>query len=231
MQPCLLALCERHGEEKIKRAAVMTAVVQINPSQALFVTCKHAIKDHTKLFFVDETGAMSMEKWTIFHHPGSDVDLSFALIPRSIPPGQIKVSESPINPGTVLSHARNRLEKEESSPFTIHTATARNLPIQAVINLVDPEWTKFTLSTDEEGFRTAKSLGVRPLYRVLEMESWPGVSGSALWDKYGSIRGIVCGGSMRAEETRRLIYLPAKTVMRETRLVLAQPEVRAQIKC
>ena len=47
------------------------------------------------------------------------------------------------------------------------------------------------------------------------MRSWPGVSGSPLWDKTGGVVGMVAGGTenlTEADPDYNLVYLPAKQI-------------------
>src|SRR6185503_17300454 len=104
MQPYLLALCERDDNLKLKKRSVLTAVHRIGPFQTLFVTCRHAVQDHTKLFLVDEAGTIVTNRWTVFQTSEIDLDLSFALVLHDVPANQIKVNESPIHQEIHLSH-------------------------------------------------------------------------------------------------------------------------------
>ncbi|HWP61336.1 MAG TPA: hypothetical protein VN495_01920, partial [Candidatus Paceibacterota bacterium] len=57
-------------------------------------------------------------------------------------------------------------------------------------------------------------------WRGLIMRSWPGVSGSPLWDQYGNVLGMVGGGNQELTESDpdfHLVYLPAKVIKENLR--------------
>lgn len=62
-----------------------------------------------------------------------------------------------------------------------------------------------------------RSIGIVPKapHKGVTMRSWPGVSGSPLWDKFGNVLGMVAGGTEELTAERpeyNLVYLPAKQI-------------------
>jgi len=72
----------------------------------------------------------------------------------------------------------------------------------------------------DDAVKYAKEAGRQTFYNLLKMESRPGVSGSPLWDKYGAIRGIVCGGTRSNTSEPMLVYLPVRYILSELKILL-----------
>jgi len=231
MQPYLLAFCEEKPNGLTR--SVLTAVARVSAKQTLFATCKHVVTQMDRVFVVDENGTPLAEKWAIIPTTEVDLDLCFLLIPQSVPANRMKISEFPIEREIELSHARNRvMESTEASPFAVHTATTRRSPFRAEFgfSIADGDL-RYRFIKNEADVVEARRGGTKTFYPVLEMESWTGVSGSALWDKHGFIRGIVCGGGVE-DDIPRLVYIPARTLKKEVGSLLKNPDFqrRAQLQ-
>jgi hypothetical protein len=187
------------------------------------------------LFIVDENGVMMQSKWAAIPAVKPDLDLIFLFIRQDVPSDRIRINESTIGRDTQLSHARNRFgETETPSPFVTYSASTKHSLFRAELGWSEGDNDlRYRFLKKEGDLEEAKREGVQTFYRVLEMESWTGVSGSALWDKFGSIRGMVCGGdsaeNRQEDGIPRLVYIPAKTIMKEANLILKNPEFRARM--
>lgn len=234
MQPYLLAFCERKPDGLTR--SVLTAVARVGPHRTLFATCKHVITQVNQIFVLDENGAALPEsKWAVIPVGKPDLDLAFLFLRHDVPSDRIRINDSPIPKGMQLSHARNKFgETVTPSPFVIHSASPKHSPLRAELGWSESDNVMRYRFLNGDDVREAKREGVQTFYRVLEMESWTGVSGSALWDKFGAIRGIVCGGdsekSRLADGIPRLVYVPAKTIAKEAKLILKNPELRARMQ-
>lgn len=235
MQPYLLAFCGRRPNGLTR--SVLTAIARVGPNKTLFATCRHVLTQTHHLHIIDENGnSLPNSKWAVIPVANPVLDLSFLFIRHDVPAERIRLGESRIPKGTMLSHARNRFgETETPSPFVIHSASTKQSSFRAELGWSERDKDmRYNFLKDEGALQEARREGVQTLYHVLEMESWAGVSGSALWDKFGAIRGMVCGGDSR--ETRqkdgipRLVYIPVKTIAKQAKLVLNHPELRARMQ-
>lgn len=234
MQPYLLAFCEQKANGFAR--SVLTAVARIGPNKTLFATCSHVLTQMNSLLIVDENGAFLPEaKLVAVPVTKSNLDLVFLVICHDVPFDRIRINDAPISRGTEITHARNRFGKTETiSPFVTHSAPAKKSSFWAELGWSDEDSNlRYGFLKDEGELQQAKREGVLIFYPILEMESWPGVSGSALWDKFGAIRGIVCGGdspeNRQKEGIPHLVYIPARTILKEVSHILKDKNFRSQM--
>lgn len=235
MQPYLLAYCGRRPDGLAR--SVLTAVARVGPNKTLFATCQHAVTQTRDLHIIDENGAhLPSATWAVIPVANPVLDLVFLFIRHDVPAERIRLNESPIPRDTLLlSHARNRFGQTDTpAPLVIHSASAKRSQFRAERGFPkDSDSLGYRFLTSEDEIKEARNEGVQTFYDVLDMESWTGVSGSALWDKFGAIRGMVCGGD--SAETRqedgvpRLVYIPAKTIAKQVKLILSHPVLRTKL--
>jgi len=227
MQPYLLAFCERKPDKRLTRS-VLTAVARVGPGKTLFAACKHGITQTTDLMIINEAGIpLPHMRHVLIPTPRIDLDLAFLLLHHNVDAARIAFNTSPIRQET-LSHARNVFASNvEASPFRIHTATAKDAGFKAQLGWSAEDTTlRFKHLKKKEEVKEAQRTGTT-VYPILEMESWPGVSGSALWDKSGTIRGMVCGGDRNGDDEEKmltLVYIPANLIAKEMHKLLQNPQ-------
>lgn len=234
MQPYLLAFCERKSENRVTRS-VLTAVARVGPGKTLFAACKHGITQTTNLMVINEAGIpLPHMRHVLIPTPRTDLDLAFLLLHHNVDAARITFNTSPIRQTeVVLSHARNVFVGNiNASPFFIHTATAKDAGFKAQLGWSAENTTLRYKHLKARGeIKEAQRTG-STVYPVLTMESRPGVSGSALWDKDGSICGIVCGGD-RADNTEKslgLVYMPAKLIKDEMDRIMKSQAFKAMAR-
>lgn len=220
MIPYMLALCIKSAERNSN--VVLTAIAAIDHKRTLFATCKHGVQEGmVEIFLCDERVRELVSPMNAWAAPAPDLDLAFVAFDFALPLGRpVRINEARIGRETLISHARNVVARGAAEAFQVTTAMTRQSPYKAV-----REQNGSFSALDQPGdLEKARAFGFQTLYGVLEMQSWPGVSGSALWDRTGSIRGMVCGGSddkhPAVDEVPRLIYLPIKKIMKEAQHVL-----------
>jgi hypothetical protein len=222
MQPYLLAFGHQEVPETIKERSVIFAVMATAQNRTLFATCRHTHPLQARSFFYAVTERN--EELTLpgdaklFPSQKTELDLTFVELDIRVPAERMRFNEAPIQKGSSILHARNVLSKKgfpEGQVFQVSSANTERAAFRAVYTHAGTysflDWTG--------GFDEAKKQGMSVFYDVLEMQSWPGVSGSPLWDNFGAIRGMVCGGTDEeypsTDGVPRLVYLPAKTILRE----------------
>ena len=147
---------------------------------------------------------------------GLGIDLAFLEMPMDSLPTPVKWSDQSIPKGAVLHHARNVLFRKEFEETCLVTEQT-----------VSPLPRRFALSGGQyvEVFGRRGVIGgkvYKNLLRGLSMRSWPGVSGSPIWDTHGSVLGMVCGGNEELTDVEReffLVYLPARVIRESLRLI------------
>jgi hypothetical protein len=182
----------------------------------VFATCSHTVDGLDKY----EARTCDVEG----HEVGTDKGFRTLILPRALGtdlafviqqlkqvPLIVRLSERTIAKGSKLSHVRNVMFRSDFKDQT-HLVTEQS---------ASPLSRRFAYV--EESYREPKeqiaALGQRlknPL-RALAMRSVPGVSGSPLWDQYGNVLGMVCGGNEELTESEKeyfLVYLPAKEIKR-----------------
>lgn len=218
--PFILVNCLETSGGVVTRGSgrsVAFPVAKTKEGKYLFCTCSHAITDH-----LDKGGSLHF-----CYDDGSDVPLGERVLNNVVPPelnfdlsffeadidrkiGIARFSGRSVVPGLELSHVRNVCYREDfpdqKSVFTTQTVEART--------------GKFMLdggSFHKVDADLKRLLGTMPKspHKGVAMRSWPGVSGSPLWDKTGGVLGMVAGGTeeLTKENPRfNLIYLPAKQI-------------------
>lgn len=201
-------------DNKSVKAAVLFPV-SVQGKNVVFATAAHTlagIGGQYKMMLADANGhelppATTPTK-TLILPPEFGMDIAFLQMQMDAPPTAVRLSDKSIPKGAVLSHARNvrlRDEFEETCRVTQQT--------------VSPLSRRFTFDVDQyvevsEQVALVGRAHKNPL-RALAARSWPGVSGSPLWDQYGNVLGMVCGGNEETTEAEPeffLIYLPAKAI-------------------
>lgn len=220
--PFLLVNCLRTSGDVViggNGRSVAFPVAKTKQGKYLFCTCSHTVTDHLanggSLHFYHSDGAEVSISDRVRNYvipPELNLDLSFfeATMDREI--GRARLSDRPIASGLELSHVRNVCFKE-------------NFPDQkSVITKQTVEGTggRYFMAFDrfhKTDVDLRQSLGSEPMpkspHKGIVMRSWPGVSGSPLWDKNGNVIGMVAGGTEElTEENPRynLVYLPAKQI-------------------
>lgn len=220
MKPYLLAIDSLNapGSRFQGGKGVLFALMPTTKGKTLFATCRHLwVPGTTTSFFAhtEEGVPLGGLEAKLLPLQGTSLDLMFWEVSTAVPAECMRTNEWPIQKGTSISHARNVLRRPEFSEgkvFHVSTAQTRHGNSRAV--RIDG---KFFYAPDKQSLDEAKALGM-PLYSVLGMQSRPGVSGSPLWDNFGAIRGMVCGGDEEptsGDVAPRLIYLPIKTILKE----------------
>ena len=192
-------------------------VAKTKEGRVLFCTCSHTITDHLakggllNFYYADGTQvSLSRRIRNNVIPPELNFDLSFfeADIDRKI--GIVRLSERSVAPGLELSHVRNVCFKEDfpdqKSVFTTQT-------VGAITG-------KFMFGGDrfhkvDADLKQALQVLPKSPHKGVAMRSWPGVSGSPLWDKTGGVVGMVAGGTEKLTEANpdyNLVYLPAKQI-------------------
>lgn len=221
MRPYLLAIDSRNvpGSRFQGGKGVLFALMPTTKGKTLFATCRHLWVPGTTLTFfahTEEGAPLGDLDAKLLPLPGTSLDLMFWEVSTAVPAERMRMNEWPIQKDTTISHARNVLRKPEfpeKQVFDFSVAQTR----QGSRKAVRMGGGKFYYVPDKQSLDEAKALNI-PLYSVLEMQSRPGVSGSPLWDSFGAIRGMVCGGDEESTSegvTPRLIYVPIKTILKE----------------
>lgn len=230
MRPYLLALCggERDyssPDSLVTRGrGVAVAVASLPGNRSVFVTCRHNIVNKVALNVYNEDGeAVKVEHraMTLLLPKKDDLDLVLFVLPIAVVAERIRLSAQPIEKNTTLSHAQNIFSGESKSVndvFVFSEASTCKSDGRAICSLGSGI---YEFVADEKAVSRAKEAGRQTFYNVLMMESRPGVSGSPLWDKYGAIRGIVCGGTEKDAIVPRLIYLPVRYIESELKITLS----------
>lgn len=220
MKPYLLAIDSRNapGSQFQGGKGVLFALLPTTKSKTLFATCRHLwVPGITTSFFAhtEEGAPLGDLEAKLLPLQGTSLDLMFWEVSTVVPAERMRVNEWPIQKGTIISHAQNVLRKPEFPEGKVfrESVTQTEQRSDKAVRMQG----KFFYAPDKQSLDEAKALKV-PLYSVLEMQSWPGVSGSPLWDNFGTIRGMVCGGDEEPVSEGvppRLIYLPVKTILKE----------------
>ena len=230
MKPYLLALCGKEidlgspDSLASRGRGVAVAVASLPGNRSVFVTCRHNILNKVGLIIYDENGKgveVESNSMTVLLPTRDDLDLILFVLPVTVPSERIRLSSQPIGKETALSHAQNIVWSEPESPsdvFAFSKATTRRADGRAICSMGSGI---YEFVADDAAAKRAKEAGRQTFYNVLLMESRPGVSGSPLWDKYGAIRGIVCGGTSKNATVAKLIYLPVRHIESELKITLS----------
>lgn len=234
MKPFLLAMFGAQGDKNhpdslvTKGRSVAFAVASLSSGHTVFATCKHNILDTPTLSVFDERGqviGVEGDGMKLLLSRQEDLDLALFTLPICVSIERIRLSTFPIEPNSDLSHAQNIGGTKECSAgtFAVTTKTTRKSQERAICSLGSGV---YEFVQDDEGVRVAKQAGRKNFYGVLHMASRPGVSGSPLWDKYGAIRGMVCGGNDADKEEPKLIYVPTRSIEAELKILLANERLK-----
>jgi len=218
--PFLLVNCVETSGDVVSGGSgrsVAFPVAKTTQGKYLFCTCSHTITSHIAkggslhYCYADGTDVPSGER--IRNHvipPELNFDLSFFEkdVDREI--GRARFSDRLIAPGLELSHVRNVCFRED---FPDQKSVITTQAVEATTGKYMFGGDRFH-KVDADLRQMFGALPKSP-HKGLAIRSWPGVSGSPLWDKSGSVLGMVAGGTQELTEERpryNLIYLPAKQI-------------------
>ncbi len=225
-KPDILLVNVLFNDKTLRSRAVAFPVAKTKQGTTIFATCAHVVEGKGMVFpiaLVYSDGAsasLPTEEMYTNHvmHPNSGTDLAFieAKVGRNMK--LCTLSDSRIDRGTRLFHARNVCYKEGfDDDFCVVTEqTASAMSKQYV--LIDGAYREVTKDL-------IQVLGRHPPapQKVLMMRSWPGVSGSPVWDELGKVRGMVCGGNeeLTADAPEHfMVYLPADKIKKNLKKFL-----------
>lgn len=194
--------------------SVAFPVAKSKDGKFIFASCEHTITRHIQLGLqvtmtysdgIYLPGDDKMRNNVI--HPSFNSDLCFfeLELDRDLP--LVRLSRKDKIVGTTVSHIRNTGFKEEclEPRFEVTTQTpSRN------------NGKYFQMY--EKFHRTADFVGAIPKspHRGINIKSWPGVSGSPLWDRFGNVLGMVAGGTgenLAQGVDPNLVYLPSSEII------------------
>ncbi len=219
--PSLFMLNIPDRVQKRVRAAVLFPV-SVKGKNVVLATASHTVIGLTgeyEMILSDADGrrlpATTIPTKTMILPPTLGMDIAFLETQMDELPMPVRLSDQAISKGTTLSHARNVLLRGEfeDQTYVVNSQT------------VSPLSRRFTFDLDRfveasEQVALAGRVYRNPL-RGLAMRSWPGVSGSPIWDKFGNVLGMVCGGNeelTEAEPEFYVVYLPAKAIKEGLRM-------------
>lgn len=197
--------------------SVAIPVAKTTQGKYLFCTCSHTITGHIAkggslgFYYADGMEVPLGER--VRNHvipPELNFDLSFfeKTIDREV--GFVRFSERSIVPGLELSHVRNVCFRED---FPDQKSVITTQTVEATTGMFMFGGDRF--HKVDADLRQALVILPKSPHKGVAMRSWPGVSGSPLWDKTGGVLGMVAGGTEElTEENPRynLVYLPAKQI-------------------
>lgn len=220
--PFLLVSCVEMLNDTTARStgrSIAFPVAYTKAGKTLFCTCSHTITHHlemgNKLLFhyADGTEVPLVDRILNNVMPlALNLDLSFFEIDSDEKIEVARLRDRVITTGLELSHVRNVCFREDFpdqktvfATQVVGASTGKHMFLDEMFYKVDA------------GLRQkAKSVALpKSPHRGVAMRSWPGVSGSPLWDKSGNVLGMVAGGTEKlTEEYPRwnLVYLPAKQI-------------------
>lgn len=218
--PFILVNCldDRNGD--IVRGtgrSIAFPVAKTKNGKYLFATCAHTITDHLErglplhMLFAD--GSEVPRDGPLRNNvipPQLNFDLSFFELDVGNKIGVVRFSARTVSAGNDLSHVRNVCFKEdaEGRQSVITTQTTGRSTGKYLLDV------GMFHQVDDALKRQVQPMPKTP-HRGITMRSWPGVSGSPLWDKHGNVLGMVAGGTEELTEERpdyNLVYLPAKQI-------------------
>lgn len=220
-EPPLFMLNILNHDRTGTKAAVLFPV-SVKGNSVVFVTAAHAVAGlggRYEMILSDANGQKlpptKIPTKTMILPPELGMDVAFLETQMDAPPTPVRLSEKSISKGTVLSHARNVLFRTELEG-TYMVSRQTTAPLSR----------RFTFDVDQHIEVSEQVAQVGRVYknplRTLAMRSWPGVSGSPIWDPYGNVLGMVCGGNEEltaAEPEFFLVYLPAKAIKDGLRMI------------
>lgn len=219
--PFLLVNCLETSDSMTVRGSgrsVAFPVAKTTQGKYLFCTCSHTITGHIakggSLHFLYADGIDVPRDERVRNHvipPEMNLDLCFFELAIDRELGFARFTERPIVPGLELCHVRNVCFRADF-PDQKMVITAQK---------VEATTGKYVFDGDrfhkmDEDLRRALGTPLKNPHKGLAMRSWPGVSGSPLWDKSGSVLGLVAGGTEKLTDENpnyNLVYLPAKQIL------------------
>ena len=137
------------------------------------------------------------------------LDLAFIEIQLDTDVVISRMSSDRIKSGLEMSHVRNVYGREEFDDIYKVTTTSVSETRQRFRPLDDYSYEEI------RNIRTANGQILSGRHKGLTMQSWPGASGSPLWDTFGNVRGMVAAGNEELTEEHPenfLCFLPASDI-------------------
>jgi hypothetical protein len=205
------------GEGWIRKSVLFPVLTRGN--KVILATAAHAVNEiagHYTLVLCDSEGnevplksSREAPVKTMILPPEYATDLAFMEVEMERMPSLVKFSTDPILNDTTLFHARNVIgRKEFEGKVCIKTEQKSNLLPEQYACVGNKYFERSEIAA-----QTVQRIPC-PL-RALAMQSWPGVSGSPLWNQSGRTVGMVCGGNVELTEEEQkyfLVFLPAATI-------------------
>lgn len=204
--------------------AVLFPVMVKRPNTVIFATCAHAVEGMVGQFemvVADEEGNVlpnlggQTKNMILPRELGAD--LAFVEMQMQELPQVVRLSDQTVSKGSKIHHVRNVMYKDDFKDQTCVISEQEVSPLNRRFSLIDGRYRDTSEQVAVLG-RTLKN----PL-RAMVARSWPGVSGSPIWDQYGNVLGMVCGGNeeLTAQDPEYfLVYLPAKAIKKNLELFL-----------
>lgn len=197
------------------KGAVLFPVATRN-NRLILATASHTVtgmRGQYEMIIADSSGSVlpaskSLVK-TMILPPEMGTDLALMEMSVDELPALVRLSDRTPSKGMTLCHARNVMFKNDfkDQTFVVSEQSVASIP------------RRFTFANGDyfdvrEHHALIGQAAKNPL-RGLAMQSWPGVSGSPIWDSYGNVLGMVCGGNGELSESEPeffVVYLPAKEI-------------------
>lgn len=186
------------------REARLICATTAHTVQGMTGSFQMIVADQAGIPFTPEAGCRGVQIIAI----ETDTDLALIEMEMDSIPKPVRLCDRRIAKDMTLYHARNVMFKNEFEG-------------QACVfseQVVSPMLNRFVLddcgAIEVPDSARAQMRG-RCLLRGLRMRSWPGVSGSPLWDRFGNVYGMVQGGNEELNERRPefvLAYLPVENI-------------------
>jgi len=215
----LLVSCVDMGQDSMQSVgrSVAFPVARTKEGRSLFCTCSHTITEH-----LGRGGKLILQ-----YPEGEEVPLGRPIINNVIPPELgsdlsffevdldreveiVNLRDSTISSGLEITHVRNT-SLGSDFPDEIYEFTTQTVGGAAgKYALIDDRFHR----VDDELKKMLEIIPKSPHKGIL-IQSWPGVSGSPLWDRYGRVLGMVAGGNQELTERYPdyyLVYLPTKQI-------------------
>jgi len=215
-QPLIFGINTTVAESKKTRAGVAFVIGKTKTGSTVLATCAHILgpvttngiyihdKDGNRINLTDNTSGI------LCNQGKSALDLGFLEIDSETRPEVARFSDKRITLGDTLTHARNNLS-DIDKPASVFQYSSETLNSGPRMRHAYHVHSGFRIQDDPKVRNALEKQGATFDYAVLEMQSRVGVSGSPLWDSFGRVRGMVCGGS---DEEKELIFLPIKTIQK-----------------
>lgn len=218
--PFILVNCleTKHGEVvRGTGRSIAFPVAKTKNGKHLFATCAHTLIEHLDkglpLYMLHADGSEVPRDGPLRNNvipPQLNFDLSFFELDVGKQMGLVRFSNRTVSSGSELSHVRNVCFKEDSDGKKTVVTTQTTGRSNGKYLYVGSQF----LPVDDALKRSLRVMPKCP-HKGITMRSWPGVSGSPLWDKHGNVLGMVAGGTEVLTTERpdyNLVYLPAKQI-------------------